>query len=327
MVNELHAAELAVREAMGLCRAVQATIDTGVLEKRDRSPVTIADFGSQALVCRSLATNLPGDPVVGEENAGVLRQPDQAGFLDRVRSELAARDVTADGETICNWIDRGTAAPSDRFWTLDPIDGTKGFLRGGQYAVALALIVNGQVEIAALGCPGMGDADSGGLVFSAVRDGGTRVAPADDPGDSRPVRVSDCGETVTARLCESVEAGHSAHDRSEVIGGTLGLQAEPVRLDSQAKYATVADGGAEIYLRLPVDANYQEKIWDHAAGSLVVTEAGGTVTDTQGQTLDFSLGRTLSANSGVVVTNGTLHEQVLAAVMASETKRDSTDGN
>ncbi|GIS58235.1 MAG: hypothetical protein CM1200mP2_04600 [Planctomycetaceae bacterium] len=68
------------------------------------------------------------------------------------------------------------------------------------------------------------------------------------------------------RLCESVEAGHSAHDRSEVIGGTLGLQAEPVRLDSQAKYATVADGGAEIYLRLPVDAKYQEKIWDHAAG-------------------------------------------------------------
>ena len=112
-----------------------------------------------------------------------------------------------------------------------------------------------------------------------------------------------------------------------MIGGTLGLQAEPVRLDSQAKYATVADGGAEIYLRLPVDANYQEKIWDHAAGSLVVTEAGGTVTDTQGQTLDFSLGRTLSANSGVVVTNGTLHEQVLAAVMASETKWDSTDGN
>ena len=327
MENELHAAELAVREAMDLCRAVQATIDTGVLEKRDRSPVTIADFGSQALVCRSLATNLPGDPVVGEENASVLRQPDQAGFLDRVQSELAARGVTADGETICDWIDRGAATPGDRFWTLDPIDGTKGFLRGGQYAVALALIVDGQVEIAVLGCPGMGDANSGGLMFSAVRDGGTRVTPADNPGDSRPVRVSDCGETVTARLCESVESGHSSHDRSEVIGGTLGLRAEPVRLDSQAKYATVADGGAEIYLRLPVDASYQEKIWDHAAGSLVVTESGGTVSDTFGAPLDFSQGRTLQKNAGVVVSNGLLHEQIVSAVVASGTTRDRTDGH
>ncbi len=327
MENELHVAELAVREAMGLCLAVQATVDTAVLEKRDRSPVTIADFGSQALVCRSLAINLPADPVVGEENAGVLRQPDQSEFLDRIRNELAARGVTADGETICDWIDRGAAAPCDRFWTLDPIDGTKGFLRGGQYVVALALIVDGQVEIAVLGCPGMGNADSEGLVFSAVRDGGTRVAPAADPDDSRPVRVSDCAESIMARLCESVEPGHSSHDRSEMIARTLGLPGEPVRLDSQAKYATVADGGAEIFLKLPVDADYQEKIWDHAAGSLVVTEAGGTVTDIHGQPLDFSLGRTLSTNSGVVVTNGPLHQQVLAAVAATETDRDSGNGN
>ena len=327
MENELRAAELAVREAMGLCRAVQAGVDPGMLEKADRSPVTIADFGSQALVCRSLAESFPDDPVVGEENAAALRQPGQSVFLDRVGQHLAGRGVVADGETICDWIDRGGAAPCDRFWTLDPIDGTKGFLRGGQYAVALALIIGGRVEVAVLGCPRLGAVDDGGLVFSAIRGGGSRVSPASGPEDSRPVAVSDCADITGARLCESVEAGHSSHDRSKAISDALDLQADSVRLDSQAKYATVADGEAEIYLRLPVDEGYQEKIWDHAAGSLVVSESGGTVTDTRGAPLDFSRGRTLQENSGVVVSNGRLHEQVLGAVMASGTTRDLVDGH
>jgi len=327
MVNELRAAETAVRQAIGLCQTVQASIDGGVLEKNDRSPVTIADFGSQALVCRSLAADFPNDPVVGEEDAQTLRQPEQADFLDRITRQLAARGVDADPETICDWIDRGAADPCDRFWTLDPIDGTKGFLRGDQYAVALALIVDGQVEVAVLGCPGLGSPEDGGLVFSAIRGSGTRVAPASDPADSRPVVTSDCNDVTQARLCESVEAAHSSHDRSKTIAQALGLQTDPLKMDSQAKYATVADSGAEIYLKLPVDSDYIEKIWDHAAGSLVVSESGGTVSDTFGKPLDFSCGRTLSQNTGVVVSNGLLHEQVLAAVMASATTRDSDDGH
>ena len=327
MENELLVAEKAVREAMGLCRVVQAGIVPSVLEKADRSPVTIADFGSQALVCRSLAESFPDDPVVGEEDAAKLRQPDQAEFLDRVIRVLASQGVTAGGDTVCDWIDRGDGVPCDRFWTLDPIDGTKGFLRGGQYAVALALIVAGRVEVAVLGCPGLGVVDGDGLVFSAIRGAGTRVSPASEPDDSRPVSVSDCTDVTRARLCESVESGHSAHDRSSVIAESLGLQSESVRMDSQAKYATVADGGAEMYLRLPVDASYQEKIWDHAAGSLVVTESGGTVSDTFGAPLDFSQGRTLQKNAGVVVSNGLLHEQIVAAVVSSETVRDHDDGH
>lgn len=54
-------------------------------------------------------------------------------------------------------IDRGnyTGGRTGRFWTLDPIDGTKGFLRGDQYAVCLALIDNGQVQVGVLGCPNL----------------------------------------------------------------------------------------------------------------------------------------------------------------------------
>ena len=73
-------------------------------------------------------------------------------------------------------------------------------------------------------------------------------------------------------------------------------------------------GEAEVYLRLPTRADYREKIWDHAAGVLVVEEAGGTVTDIAGRPLEFTHGRELTANRGVVVTNGRLHDRVLDAI-------------
>ena len=64
--HELEVAICAVRAAAEICRSVQATITPEVLEKEDRSPVTIADFGSQALVCRALEQAFPDDPVIGE---------------------------------------------------------------------------------------------------------------------------------------------------------------------------------------------------------------------------------------------------------------------
>ena len=103
-------------------------------------------------------------------------------------------------------------------------------------------------------------------------------------------------------------------ERVAQVARILGLGAPPVRMDSQAKYGVVARGEASIYLRLPTRADYVEKIWDHAAGARIVTEAGGIVTDVRGVPLDFGLGRGLSANKGVIVTNGSLHDQVLAAV-------------
>jgi len=98
------------------------------------------------------------------------------------------------------------------------------------------------------------------------------------------------------------------------VAAELGITAEPRRLDSQAKYAIVARGEAQIYLRIPTKKGYEEKIWDHAAGCLCVQEAGGRVSDLDGRDLDFSQGRTLKANRGVVATNGKIHDQVLAAV-------------
>lgn len=308
----------AVREATALCRAVQAQITPDILSKKDRSPVTVADFGSQALVCRAIREAFPDDPIIAEEDSAALRE--NPAILDQVVSHVAAQRPGVDAETVRAWIDYGGAQDySERFWTLDPIDGTKGFLRREQYAIALALIVGGEVQVAALACPNLPptpDAEETGVVYVAVRGQGAFRVPLDGEGEPMPVRTSDLRVPAQARFCESVESGHTSHNDAAEVAARLGITADPVRLDSQAKYAVVARGEADIYMRLPTRPGYVEKIWDHAAGSLVVTEAGGRVTDIHGKPLAFDQGWGLQQNRGVIVTNGPLHDQVIAALKA-----------
>lgn len=218
-------------------------------------------------------------------------------------------------------------------WTLDPIDGTKGFLRGGQYAVCLGLIVDGKVELGVMGCPNLpvdkaaakpkeGDFDEVkkrtdlGVIFVAKRGQGAFQRSLTDP-TLRPISLRDisAASLASASFCESVESGHSSHGTNSRIAQLLGITAPSVRMDSQAKYASVSRGDGDIYLRLPVgDGSYIEKIWDHAAGSLLLEEAGGTVSDIRGRPLDFGLGRTLTANKGVVAAHKAVHAKVIEAV-------------
>jgi 3'(2'), 5'-bisphosphate nucleotidase len=323
--RELETACEAVALASRVCRRVQQTIAPEVMEKSDRSPVTVADFASQAVVCRALEQRFAGDPIVGEEESSGLADA----FLDRIRGTLAAEGVDASADEICRWIDLGGASQySGRFWTLDPIDGTKGFLRREQYAVSLALIVDGKIRVAVLGCPnlpvyGSADSDAGdrrngpqtdgwGVLFWAVRGEGSWSRPLGIDAPATSVRVSCTDDPALARFCESVESSHSSHALSAQVAEALGMTQEPLRLDSQAKYAVVARGEADIYMRLPQRAEYKEKIWDHAGGVLVIEEAGGTVTDLLGRPLEFHHGVTLSANRGILATNGVLHGKVLA---------------
>jgi 3'(2'), 5'-bisphosphate nucleotidase len=318
--TERRVAIAAVREASRLCRAVQAEISPDVLAKKDKSPVTVADFGSQALIGRVLAEAFPRDPLVAEEDAAELRLAENVAILEGVVRQVRAIHPGADAESVLRSIDHGGAeSHAHRFWTLDPIDGTKGFLRKEQYAVALALLVDGQVTVAALACPNLPmNADSSGpngTVFVAVRGEGAFAVPLDEPA-APEVRISASPTTDSsrARFCESVESGHSAHGDSERIARILGISSDPVRMDSQAKYGVVARGQADLYLRLPTRADYREKIWDHAAGTLVIEEAGGTVTDIDGKPLEFRHGRELSQNRGVVASNGKLHAAALDAI-------------
>ncbi len=306
----------AVMKAMRLCEQVQSEmVSTDAIQKTDRSPVTVADFGSQALICKAIGEAFPDNPIVAEESAQALKE--NASLLERVTgyvNQFCEDAVSA--ETVCEWIDRGSGEVGPNFWTLDPIDGTKGFLRHDQYAVALAHIVEGIVQLGVLGCPNLPhqlnnrDAERGCL-FVAIRGEGTRLYTK--TGDFiEQVHVSES----VHRFAESVESTHGDSDAHSNIANALGITESPVRIDSQAKYGIVSRGEASLYIRLPNPTfpDYRECIWDHAAGLIVVEEAGGTVTDANGTPLSFLTGKRMHENRGIVATNGKLHQHVLSAL-------------
>jgi 3'(2'), 5'-bisphosphate nucleotidase len=323
--REQQAAIEAVSKAANLCKQVRVDmIGAEALEKDDRSPVTIADFGAQALVCQLLTEAFPPDTIVAEEDSADLRQPNakHAAKLKQVTRYVQRFQPHADAQTVCDWIDAGNGQVADRFWTLDPIDGTKGFLRSDQYAIALALIEAGEVKVAALACPALlfkpDEPDSEiGVIFSAVRGAGAAMAVLGSD-DFEPIHVTQPTDQARLRFVESVEAAHGDQSLQQAIAQAAGINQPSLRMDSQAKYGAVARGEAALYLRLPSpkSPDYREKIWDHAAGSLVVEEAGGRVTDMHGRRLDFAADYKMNNNRGVIVSNGAMHQAVIEALAA-----------
>jgi len=310
----------AVAQAVELARSLEGEVAAAVRSKGDASPVTSADLAVQALLAARLGRHWPADALVAEEDAAALRAaPDLAG---RVVAAVQRIDPAIRLDDVLAWIDRGRGTPSGRFWTLDPIDGTKGLLRGDQYAIAVALIDGGAVQIAVLACPRLSlwpaaatpAAESGvGGMAAAVRGRGAWWLA---PSGHEPMRlsVSSVGEPSRARVLHSLEAPHSDAGVLERVVTALGAVPRPRLMDSQAKHVVLAGGAAELLFRFPTSPGRHEAIWDHAAGALIVEEAGGRVTDLLGRPLDFTAGRYLSGNHGLVASNGALHEAALAAV-------------
>ena len=338
------------------------TISTLTKEQADNSPVTVGDFAAQAIVLGHLSQAFPTDRFIAEESSEHLTG--NPGLLKEVFE--AANDHMSSSEELCRYIDLGQSynvvdgtieqGQTDRIWTCDPIDGTKGFIRGkldgGQYAVCLAKLENGVPTIGVLGCPNLPcDVDSTdyewaegeteannrksrGCIFVASKGGGCYQLPLfpdgsiqgplkATPNDGSSTKVAD------ARFCCGVESGFGDYlgqqariakilhgpsaldDKGEIINAR--------RMDSQAKHGVLARGGAEIFVRLP-KPGYVEWIWDHAAGFVVIEEAGGRLTDIDGQRIDFSLGAKLSPTvRGVAMTpGGVFHERLLSAFKEQE---------
>lgn len=182
---EAAAAARAVRLASKLCERVQATLGRGEKsDKEDDSPVTVADYGAQALVAFSLTRTTtspslsPSAPfsMVAEEDSADLRDPAKNGprmterIAQLVNEVLRDEKLVGDGggggddaalppplsaEEVLSLIDLGGSAGGSegRHWVLDPIDGTRGFVGKRQYAVCLALLDGGELAVGVLGCP------------------------------------------------------------------------------------------------------------------------------------------------------------------------------
>jgi 3'(2'), 5'-bisphosphate nucleotidase len=317
--RELDVALETVGQAAALARDIHQRIGTKAFVKADQSPATVGDFAVQALVAHRLREAFPDDPLVAEEDSRPLRTPEGQSILQSVLDVLGGAAPRLAPNQVLEMIDRGEEAPGARFWTLDPIDGTKGFVRGGQYVVALALIVDGCVQIGLLGCPELsfGDRqqDVGSLLYAVRNRGAYRLQLAG--GESTRLQVSSCGEPRSARVLRSVETSHLDLKTFDATIWALGVGRAPTLMDSQAKHAVIAAGQADLLIRIPSTRTYRDQIWDHAPGTLLIEEAGGRVTDLQGDALDFNAGRLLARNEGVIASNGALHAAVLEAVRSA----------
>jgi len=220
----------------------------------------------------------------------------------------------------------------EAFWTIDPIDGTKGFIRGHQYSVCLALVVRGVPTVGVLGCPNLSadlerpfdDPDPHGItVVAGGGDAGVWAVPTDEPGTRlRRLEVAPrsgaSGEEGAIRFCESWESSHTDQSATRRVMRVLADAGHAIgpaaRIDSQCKYVVAARGQADVFLRRPRDSHRRDWIWDHAPGWLIATRAGLCVTDAHGREVRFGLGRTLAANHGVLAARGTTHALVRRAL-------------
>lgn len=321
----LAAAFVAVRAA---ARATEAArrIDVEAVAKEDRSPVTIADFASQAIVVRLLHHLLGAAPLLGEENDALLRDPAHGSLLTAVTEAARGSEEGISEDEVLDALATPRADPlRSACWTLDPVDGTKGFLRGGQYAISLAWLERGVPQESAIACPRL-DLDAadissprspGVIAVAAAGGGGARLASLAG-GPARSLGANEWRHGDPIRLALSVESAHGDADGASRLARQVGDLAEPIRMDSCGKYLAVASGRADAYLRIPRIPSgnspvRHEAVWDHAAGVRIALEAGCTVCDLAGHALDFGRGTTLSGNRGIIVAPPLLAERLVKA--------------
>ncbi|OJA18958.1 hypothetical protein AZE42_06046 [Rhizopogon vesiculosus] len=333
---EKHVAVAAVRRAcLVTCTVFNQLVRdrTDTLSKEDESPVTVGDYAAQAVINTILKKAFPKDPIIGEEGADALRQESNARLRERVvaLATSALKEDLIDGEksqwglgaqdelssaALLNAIDEGndTGGSNKRMWTVDPIDGTKGFLRGGQYAVCLSLIT---------------------LHTPAERKAASLLR-SEDKAPTRQITLSGNGavklpyfHSEKSYVLQSEEPKHTNVPLIRRVSDELHLS--EWGMDSQAKYCCLARGEGAVYLRMPAPTTgdkkpYEERIWDHAPGSILVEEAGGKITNSEGAPLQFGLGRGMGENRGFVATiDEGLHGRVVSAIKRAQLVEDATE--
>ncbi len=313
----------AVRKAARLCEAVQHR-HIIQREKSGHEPVTIADYGSQAIICRALRAYYPDDAVMSEESGQQfleLLSDDQQSIIVAMISEVIGQQT--DVTQVAEWLDHGKATQAERIWVIDPIDGTKGFLAQRHYVNAVGVLEKRQPVAGILGAPAF---PQGAALLHAV-DNAAYIESLADPTDRRPIRVSPEVELGKFRALESVEKGHAGLRRLARARELAGIDNSLVeQADSMEKYGRVAAGVSEVYMRLPrLGSTRPHNIWDHASGVAIIQAAGGVVTDVDGSPLDFSEGTALK-NYGVIASNGTQHDALIAAVGALLAEEDQASG-
>ncbi|KAI4840260.1 3',5'-bisphosphate nucleotidase [Aureobasidium sp. EXF-8845] len=339
--HERELAELAVQRASLLTKRILADLDKGALDKSDRTPVTIGDFGAQALMIAAIHHNFPEDSFIGEETATALRENEQlrnrvwdlvstTTLQDKVSDDRLGSIASA--EEMMDTIDLGNhpGGREGRIWILDPIDGTATFMRNQQYAVCLALIVDGEQKVGVIGCPNLNlstgkiseenaDNAGNGQMLSAIKGRGAIIRPLGRGGlqSSKPInRREDI--TANSAALDFVESGNSKSVDLEFhrkVAERLGAPWPGTDMwSSQMRYIAMAVGGGDIMLRFYSKKGHKSYLWDHAGGFLIFEESGGKVTDLDGKPIDFGAGRRFENNSEMVAAPEKAQSRILQLV-------------
>jgi 3'(2'), 5'-bisphosphate nucleotidase len=198
---------------------------------------------------------------------------------------------------------QGAAASGDRLWIVDPIDGTRGFARkNGEFSVMIAFVERGVIGVGIVFQPAVGR-----LTYALRGQGCWRV----DGSDRTPQRCRVKPVTDLAQCTLTQSRSRDATKRSKWVEAI-----QPAKVvetySAGIKLALVARGDADIYLNT-YEAFHD---WDIAAGDILVTEAGGQVTGTGGQVLQYGLPGAWQRN-GLLATNGALHAPTLSVITKS----------
>lgn len=328
---------------MIVTKKVLSLIDKGEFIKSDKTAVSLADFAAQALLVAAIHRNFPDDTIVGEEDTAIL-QTDE-GILDRVWElvsstrlededcEKLLRSPSSLSEMLES-IDLSGASyggPKGRVWMIDPVDGTKGFLTGGQYVVCATLLVDGVEMVATFGSPHVNlengkiseqdtDTTGAGCLISAIKGQGAQVRElsrgalleARDIEKNKP--INDCSKLRFAENCNTTSPQFP--DRQK-IAEKLGAPWDPIHIYStQLRYIALTLGTCDVVLRTPKPEDAAAHIWDHAGGVMMYEEAGGKVTDINGKSFASTVGRDLTENFGLIAAPASIHSKVLQATRA-----------
>ena len=239
-------------------------------------------------------------PFLVEQKVNALEELEEVTAADREANELIVgrlrKEFPDDGILAEESIDNHDRLQKERVWLIDPMDGTKNFIqRDGDFAVQIGLAVGGETVA--------------GVVFQPTRDILYRAARGSGSW-------SEVGDQAVTRLCvsnrtrpdEMVLASSRSHrsPRMERVVSTFGFKDETRRGSVGVKIGLIAEQKADLYLHLSPST----KQWDTSAPEIILTEAGGRLTDLFGQPLRYN-GARIDNKNGVVATNGAAHELVI----------------
>ncbi|KAF2720994.1 myo-inositol-1-monophosphatase [Polychaeton citri CBS 116435] len=342
--GELHIASTAIQHCALLTKSLQkATLSSSdSISKSDFSPVTIGDFAVQALLTSALHAAFPGDAFLAEESADDLRSNESLckhvwELVEKAKpwfaSSSPALKVPESETELLDLIDLGgknDRSNDGRTWIFDPIDGTATFMRGQQYAINCALLVDGREELGLIGCPNLrpettrvseDDIDAAGLgcIVFAAKGHGTWVRPMQQGAELLPPQaVPRHGDEATINALgwsDCATYPSTILHLHQQVAAKLGTSWPGTDLfSSLMKYAALGLGKTSICIRIFKFRSWRSNVWDHAGGILIFTEAGGKVTDLDGNDIDFTKGRKMTENCGLVCAPGSVHSEILALI-------------